>query len=192
MARLPHLRLRLDLQPSLWESATAATPSPSAGASPSALAEVPGHLGNTSDASPQPQQVAAPVGSAPLDSRAVKPSESHRRRSPVQRHEQQRQRAASVTPAQPIGEPLVWGAWPTAEEPLVIVSDGVSDGDGAGDSGSESARRWVFVGPFACGKELLGVLLAPWEQRSERERVEQRWVAIERVRRVIESTAKGK
>lgn len=190
MARLPHLRLRLDLQPSLWESAVAATPSPSAGASPSALAEVTGRLENTPDASPQPQQVASLVGSVASDSRAAKPSESHRRRSPVQR--QQRQRAASVTPAQPIGEPLVWGAWPTAEEPLVIVSDGVSDGDGAGDSGSESARRWVFVGPFACGKELLGVLLAPWEQRSERERVEQRWVAIERVRRVIESTAKGK
>ena len=72
-------------------------------------------------------------------------------------------------------EPLVWGAWPGAEEPLVVL----------GDAGEAAQRRWVFAGPMACGKELLGVLLAPWEQRAERERVALRWVAIERVRRVM-------
>lgn len=169
-------------QLALWEPAI--TPSPRADASPSALAEVPVYLENASDASPQPQQVAARAGD---DTLVVAPSESHRRRSQRHTGKAGRSTTAIVPPTSTplLTKPLVWGKWPTAEEPLMIVSGGDGDSD-------DSGRCWVFVREMACGKDLLGVLLAPWEQRSERERVEQRWVAIERVRRVIESTAKGK
>jgi hypothetical protein len=105
---------------------------------------------------------------AAMGPRRAKPSESHPSAS------SDVSSAAGTVDAQPVvtTEPLVWGKWPDAQTPLVVEGD-------------VAARRYVFAGEMACGRERMGVLLVAWEQRGEIGRAEQRWVDVSRVRRVI-------